>query len=360
MRRPRAGDERSPQLPGGAGAPPGGTTTPCEELADGGPQGLPEAPDAAAQKGPRRKSRRQGETDRQKARPGAVRRRDGAPRGATCRRRHVTKRPIDAPLGAPSPRFLRGDERPREGGEDYGVPGAAKNTGDGACADDDGQRVLCGMKANPARDRLEAALERIDDPNGEGARACLTVYRARRARRGRGRRCARPRRHFAGAARRRHRHHQGPVRRRRRGDTRRLQGAGRGGQAGGSRRAGGAPLARRRRRDRRQDQHDRVRLFRRRRQSAFRHAGQSGRSRARSRRLVVGRGGRGRRRHVRHRHRQRHRRLDAHSGRAVRHRRLQAEPAAHSDRRARFRCPTASTRSGRSRARSRIAPRPTR
>src|SRR5450759_2386974 len=29
-------------LPGGAGAPPGGTMTPCEELADGG-QGLPEA-----------------------------------------------------------------------------------------------------------------------------------------------------------------------------------------------------------------------------------------------------------------------------------------------------------------------------
>ena len=28
-----------------------------------------------------------------------------------------------------------------------------------------------------ARDRLEAALARIDDPNGEGARACLTVYR---------------------------------------------------------------------------------------------------------------------------------------------------------------------------------------
>ncbi len=26
-----------PKLPGGAGAPPGGTTTPCEELADGEP-----------------------------------------------------------------------------------------------------------------------------------------------------------------------------------------------------------------------------------------------------------------------------------------------------------------------------------
>ena len=60
---------------------------------------------------------------------------------------------------------------------DYGVPGAAKNTGDAACADNDGQRVLRGMKANPAHDRLDAALARIDDLSGEGSRACLTVYR---------------------------------------------------------------------------------------------------------------------------------------------------------------------------------------
>ena len=33
------------------------------------------------------------------------------------------------------------------------------------------------MKATSARDRLEAAFGRIDDPKGEGARACLTVYR---------------------------------------------------------------------------------------------------------------------------------------------------------------------------------------
>jgi aspartyl-tRNA(Asn)/glutamyl-tRNA(Gln) amidotransferase subunit A len=33
------------------------------------------------------------------------------------------------------------------------------------------------MKPTSARDRLEAALARIDDPKGEGARACLTVYR---------------------------------------------------------------------------------------------------------------------------------------------------------------------------------------
>ena len=34
------------------------------------------------------------------------------------------------------------------------------------------------MKQVSARDRVEAALGRIDDPKGEGARACLTVYRA--------------------------------------------------------------------------------------------------------------------------------------------------------------------------------------
>lgn len=34
------------------------------------------------------------------------------------------------------------------------------------------------MSGGSSRERLEAALTRIDDPNGEGARACLTVYRA--------------------------------------------------------------------------------------------------------------------------------------------------------------------------------------
>src|SRR5262249_43151459 len=33
------------------------------------------------------------------------------------------------------------------------------------------------MKPTSARERLEASLARIDDPKGEGARACLTVYR---------------------------------------------------------------------------------------------------------------------------------------------------------------------------------------
>src|SRR6185437_12114457 len=33
------------------------------------------------------------------------------------------------------------------------------------------------MKRVPARERLEQALDRIADPKGEGARACLTIYR---------------------------------------------------------------------------------------------------------------------------------------------------------------------------------------
>jgi hypothetical protein len=32
---------------GGVGAPPGGTMTPCQELADGGPHGTPEVDGAA-------------------------------------------------------------------------------------------------------------------------------------------------------------------------------------------------------------------------------------------------------------------------------------------------------------------------
>ena len=108
-----------PKLPGGAGAPPGETTVPCQELADGGPPGLPEARRARPPKrGLAPQSRRQGETARQKARPGAV---------TTLRwraeRRHVLVtardlRPNDAPLGAPSPRYFVGArKRPRNAGQ---------------------------------------------------------------------------------------------------------------------------------------------------------------------------------------------------------------------------------------------------
>ena len=124
-------------------------------------------------------------------------------------------------------------------------------------------------------------------------------------------RCARESRHFARAPRRRDRHHQGPVRRRGRADARGLEDPRRC-AAGQGRRAGRAAAARGRRRDRRQDQHERVRVLRRRHEPALRHAGQSGGPRARAGRLVVGR----RRvaaadQHVRDRDRHRHRRLDA-------------------------------------------------
>jgi hypothetical protein len=46
--------------------------TSCEELADGGLSGLPETrKERLTRKAPRASSRRQGETERQKARPGA-------------------------------------------------------------------------------------------------------------------------------------------------------------------------------------------------------------------------------------------------------------------------------------------------
>jgi hypothetical protein len=62
-----------PKLPGGGGAPPGDTRIPCQELADGGPSGLPEVlrqgrPKGASVEG----ARGEAETERQKARPGAV------------------------------------------------------------------------------------------------------------------------------------------------------------------------------------------------------------------------------------------------------------------------------------------------
>ena len=124
--------------PGGAGAPPAGTTTRREELADGGPSGQPAARMVRlTQKPPPPQSQRQGETDRQKARPGAV---------TTLRwraeRRHAPvtvraelqwpRRLARHPLG-----ILSGVDSPRapccEGhGNEYGAPGAANNTGDDA------------------------------------------------------------------------------------------------------------------------------------------------------------------------------------------------------------------------------------
>src|SRR5450759_1494417 len=68
---------------GGAGAPPGDTTIPCQELADGGPPGLPEALRQGRPKGAS-VERVGGEAKRnvRKRGPAPTKRRDGAPNGA--------------------------------------------------------------------------------------------------------------------------------------------------------------------------------------------------------------------------------------------------------------------------------------
>jgi hypothetical protein len=76
---------------GGAGVPPGGNTTPREELADGGPCGLPEARKAMpTQKGAEPQSRRQSQSGSQEARPGAV-----TTPGWRAERRHTFARRCD-------------------------------------------------------------------------------------------------------------------------------------------------------------------------------------------------------------------------------------------------------------------------
>jgi hypothetical protein len=109
MRRPRAGFADRP--PGGAGAPPGVTTDPCEELADD-----------------------PGQSPGRKARPGAgdaklsrlARHRDGAPQGAACPQGTRLSGSV-APSGAPSPSLRRGTSKR---GRTRRRP---NNTGDDAC-----------------------------------------------------------------------------------------------------------------------------------------------------------------------------------------------------------------------------------
>ncbi len=83
-----AGGVRKPRTPGGAGAPPGTTTGPCEELADGGPLRSARGPEAAVTQR-RRELRAGGRTKRSagKARPGAEMR---TPRWR-AERRHVPR-----------------------------------------------------------------------------------------------------------------------------------------------------------------------------------------------------------------------------------------------------------------------------
>ncbi len=125
MRRPRGGDERSSPsraAPGPARRPLGAAR---EELADGGPLRLARGSQGAAtQKGSQLRAGGKAKRNAGKRGPASEgERRDGAPRGATCRQRHCDLSAMAAPLGAPSPRFMRGSE-----GE-YGLPGAAKEYG---------------------------------------------------------------------------------------------------------------------------------------------------------------------------------------------------------------------------------------
>ena len=80
-------------LPGGAGAPPAGTRTRCEELADGAkPLALPDAQRRAAPQGGEAGGFFGKAISRQKRGPAVVRRRRGAPRGAgalATRRSHT-------------------------------------------------------------------------------------------------------------------------------------------------------------------------------------------------------------------------------------------------------------------------------
>ena len=105
---------------------------------------------------------------------------------------------------------------------------------------------------------------------------------------------------------------------------------------------------------RRPHQHGRIRVLRTGPQSALRHAEESLGSghRPHSRRLVFGGGGVGFRRHGGDGPGHRHRRLGAHSCRAVRPHRLQAHRQAHTPKTAPFRCRLRSIRSARSRAAS--------
>src|ERR1700709_1804419 len=71
-----------PKLPGGDGAPLGGTMTSRQELADGGPHGSPEARKHGHRKGPWRRAVGRPAGGCQKRGPSPTRRRDGAPKGA--------------------------------------------------------------------------------------------------------------------------------------------------------------------------------------------------------------------------------------------------------------------------------------
>jgi hypothetical protein len=129
--------QTQPSRSGGAGAPPGDTRTPRQELADGAEAiGLTGAKEARCPKGPRLGRPGRSTAARSAARlpeDAAVARREARHSGD---RVHTHEKV--APLGAPHPRshvgFTRYAQVKFEGTEKgVGLPGAANNTGDDAC-----------------------------------------------------------------------------------------------------------------------------------------------------------------------------------------------------------------------------------
>jgi hypothetical protein len=119
-----------PPRSGDAGAPPGDTGFPCQELADGEPQGLPEARRALAPKrglSPRAKGKTNG-----KPKSAARRRKENAAmerrEAPTLFKRECGKTEYGRALSALHPLdFFEGDEEgPAKAGRDDGVPGTAK------------------------------------------------------------------------------------------------------------------------------------------------------------------------------------------------------------------------------------------
>jgi hypothetical protein len=133
---PAGGGRNVPPAPGRRRAPPGGITTPCEELADGGPL--------------RSAGRSEGAVDPKGAASSEPKaERDEMPKARTRRRRRTLQISPDALSGWRAERrrtfgnggaaTSRADRRAipsalRGRRKGYGLPGAAKNTGGGALA----------------------------------------------------------------------------------------------------------------------------------------------------------------------------------------------------------------------------------
>ena len=153
MRRPRAGDETLLLHPGGAGAPPGSLGTPARSwLTAAGSPGrvgfkawLPSGGRRwTSRKTPAQESGTESAARRRKE-DAAMERREARTRRHGCPRRKawIAK---DAPLGAPSPRFIRGGE---------GLPAEARRAKAGTTAYPAPQRI--GAMAHA---RLRARLRR--------------------------------------------------------------------------------------------------------------------------------------------------------------------------------------------------------